>query len=254
MKSLSIARHARPQVQTLLIALAVTIVLWFIPFAGILTYPFRLFVTFIHEGGHALAALLTGNQVFGLQVAPNGSGLTYTSRGNVLAQMLVSSAGYLGAMAYGALLLVLIRRAVAARAVLTGSAIFVLALTLFYGLHNPFTIVAGLLLAAALLAVARYAQAIVANFLVAFLAVQCVVGALFDLRTLLFLSAPFSGAHTDAENMARTTHLPALFWALIWMVLAVVFLVGALRAYARGGTASRSDDGAMLPTRRRYSV
>src|SRR3954470_9832546 len=96
---MSLRADARPQARLLLFATIISIVLWFIPFAGILTYPFRLFVTFIHEGGHAIAALVTGNQVFGLQVAPNGSGLTYTSRGNGLAQMLVSSAGYLGAMA-----------------------------------------------------------------------------------------------------------------------------------------------------------
>ena len=130
----------------------------------------------------ALAALLTGNHVLGLRVAPNGSGLTYTSGGNIVAQMLVSSAGYLGSMVFGALLLVLIRRAVAARVVLTGSAIYILALTLLYGFPSVFTIVAGIVLAAALLLVARYAQPLVANFLVAFLAVQCIVGALFDLR------------------------------------------------------------------------
>ena len=254
MRSLSVAHDARPQVRTLLIALAVTIILWFIPFAGFLTYPFRLFVTFIHEGGHALAALITGNHVYGLQVAPNGSGLTYTSGGNVLARMLVSSAGYLGAMAYGALLLVLIRRAVAARAVLVGSAVFVLGLTLLYGFPNVFTIVAGVLLAAGLVVAARYASPIAANFLVAFLAVQCIVGALFDLRTLIFLSAPFRTVHTDAQNMAAATHLPALFWALAWTALAVVILAGALRAYARGGRIAPAGTPLPLRNRRGYSV
>ncbi len=108
-----VARDARPQARTLLIALAVTVLLWFLPFADLVTYPIRLFVTFVHEGGHALAALLTGNRVLGLQVAPGGGGLTYTTGGG-LAGLLVSSAGYLGAMAYGTLLLVLVRRAVAA--------------------------------------------------------------------------------------------------------------------------------------------
>jgi hypothetical protein len=65
--------------------------------------------------------------------------------------------------------------------------------------------------------------------------VQCIANALFDLRTLIFLSAPFaSHAHTDAENMARATGLPAIFWALLWMALALVMLVAALRDYATG--------------------
>jgi hypothetical protein len=52
---IKIANDARPQVRTLLVAVALSVLLWFIPFAEVLTYPFRLFVTFIHEGGHALA-------------------------------------------------------------------------------------------------------------------------------------------------------------------------------------------------------
>jgi len=134
---LRVNRDARPQALTLLTAAALSVVLWFIPFAEILTYPFRIFVTFIHEGGHALAALLTGNSVASLSVAMNASGETYTTKGGFLSQILVSSAGYIGAMAYGALLLVLIRRAVAARFVLLGSAAFILVLTIIFGLLKP---------------------------------------------------------------------------------------------------------------------
>src|SRR6186997_948779 len=132
-----LSSDARPQATTLLIAAVISIILWFIPFAEILTYPFRLFVTFIHEGGHAIAALLTGNSVASLSIATNASGETYTSQGGLISQILVSSAGYVGAMTYGALLLVLIRRAVAARVVLIGSAALILSLTLIYGLFKP---------------------------------------------------------------------------------------------------------------------
>src|SRR5947207_12726973 len=132
-----LANDARPQATTLLLAAALSIAFWFIPFAEILGYPFRIFVTFIHEGGHAIAALLTGNSVQSLSVAMNASGETYTTQGGTFSQMLVASAGYLGAMTYGALLLVLIRKAVAARIVLLGSAIIILLLTLVFGLVNP---------------------------------------------------------------------------------------------------------------------
>src|SRR6267142_558170 len=132
-----ISRDARPQATLLLTAAVISIVLWFIPFAEIVTYPFRIFVTFIHEGGHALAALLTGNSVESLSIATNASGETYTTQGGAFSQMFVSSAGYLGAMTYGALLLVLIRRAVAARVVLMGSAVIILVLTTVFGFFKP---------------------------------------------------------------------------------------------------------------------
>src|ERR1700680_1953833 len=134
---MTISDDARPQAMTLLFAAVISIALWFIPFAEVLSYPFRIFVTFIHEGGHAVAALLTGNSAQTLSVAMNASGETYTTQGGMFSQMLVSSAGYLGAMTFGALLLVLIRKAVAARVVLLGSALLILILTTVFGFIKP---------------------------------------------------------------------------------------------------------------------
>jgi peptidase M50B-like protein len=238
-----LSSDARPQATTLLIAAVISVILWFIPFAEILTYPFRLFVTFIHEGGHAIAALLTGNSVGSLSVALNASGETYTTKGGLFSQMLVSSAGYLGSMAYGALLLVLIRKAIAARVVLIGSATIIFALTIIYGLLSPifswgalsgipFTLFAGTLLTVGLVAVARFSRPRVATFFVSFLAVQCVLNALLDLKTVFFLSSPFApGAPTDAVNMANATGIPALVWATVWIAIALGILALAMRIY-----------------------
>ncbi|HEV7474371.1 MAG TPA: M50 family metallopeptidase [Pyrinomonadaceae bacterium] len=241
-----ISHDARPQASLLLIAATISIVLWFIPFAEILTYPFRIFVTFIHEGGHAIAALLTGNSVESLSVATNASGETYTTQGGTISQMFVSSAGYLGSMTFGAFLLVLIRKAIAARIVLIGSAALVLALTVIYGLFKPitsgvaltgvpFTILAGTLLTAGLVLVARYAKPRVATFFVSFLAVQCVLNALLDLKTVFFLSTSFApSVPTDAVNMANATGIPALFWSLTWIVTAIGILALTMRLYVVG--------------------
>jgi hypothetical protein len=230
---INISRDARPQVRTLLFATFITVGLWFIPYADILTYPFRIFVTFIHEGGHAIAALLTGNSVESLSVALNASGETYTTQGGLISQILVSSAGYLGATAYGVLLLFLIRRAIAARIVLIGSAALILALTLGYGWWSPLTLLMGILLSVGLIAIAKYASPRVATFFVSFLAVQCVLNALLDLKTVLFLSSPFApSVPTDAMNMANATGIPAMFWAVIWIGLSFLLLSMAMRFYA----------------------
>lgn len=243
---LSLSRDARPQAMTLLIAAAISVILWFIPFAEVLTYPFRIFVTFIHEGGHAIAALLTGNSVESLSVATNASGETYTTQGGLISQLFISSAGYLGSMAFGALLLVLIRKSIAARVVLYGSAVLVFGLTLIYGLFKPlvsfgtwsgipFTLFAGAFISIALILIARFASARVASFFVSFLAVQCILNALFDLKTVFFLSSPFGATvPTDAVNMAHATGLPAIFWAVLWIIAAVGILWFSMRLYVAG--------------------
>lgn len=251
---LRLQQDARPQAMTLLVAATLSVLLWFIPYAEILTYPFRIFVTFIHEGGHAIAALLTGNSVASLSVAMNASGETYTTEGGLISQVFISSAGYLGSMTFGALLLVLIRKAIAARIVLLSSAVLIFGLTMIYGLLKPmfsltawsgipFTLLAGTFLSLGLVLIARFATARVATFFVSFLAVQCVLNALFDLKTVFFLSSPFAPTvSTDAVNMARATGIPAIFWAAIWIVLALGILWFVMRLYVAGRDKSFQPD------------
>lgn len=241
---IKIAHDARPQARTLMIAVALSVLLWFLPFADVLTFPFRLFVTFIHEGGHALAAILTGNSVHSLVVNSDGSGEVLATHGGLLSGLVISSAGYLGAMTFGALLLVMIRRAVAARYVLVASAGFVLTMTLAYGIFGSFfTVLSGVALAGALLATARFAAPRVAAFLVSFLAVQCILNAIFDLKTVFFLSSPFAPpVHTDAANMAAATGIPALLWTLVWVAAAFLIVSFALRTYSESRRAPAQED------------
>jgi len=251
---LRLSQDARPQAMTLLIAATISVLLWFIPFAEFLTYPFRIFVTFIHEGGHAIAALLTGNSVASLSVAMNASGETYTTEGGLISQVFIASAGYVGSMAFGALLLILIRKAIAARLVLLGCGVLVFTLTMIYGVIKPvfsinawsgipFTLLAGTAITVGLVLIARFASARVATFFTSFLAVQCVLNALFDLKTVFFLSSPFGPTvPTDAANMAHATGIPAIFWTVIWIGLALVILWFAMRLYVAGRDKSYQPD------------
>jgi hypothetical protein len=239
-----IANDARPQVKALMVAAALSLALWFIPYAWVLSYPFQLFVTFIHEGGHALAAVLTGNSVQSLSVSLDTSGLTETliPQGGFFSRMLISSAGYVGAIAFGALLLWLVRKRVKARFVLVGSAVIIAGLTGVFGFLVPlknfsfgsislFTIVSGALITAGLLVAAKYLGPRERNFLVSFLAVQCVLDALFSLRDLLYLSIA-TDAPTDAKNMEVLTGVPSIFWGLFWAAVGFIIVTLALRAYA----------------------
>src|SRR2546423_14393537 len=96
----------------------------------------------------------------------------------------------------------------------------------------PFTLLAGGLMSVGLFAVARFASAKVATFLVSLLAVQCVLNALLDLKTVFFLSSPFAATvPTDALNMANATGIPAMFWAVLWIALSVLILAVAVKQY-----------------------
>jgi hypothetical protein len=213
----------------LLGASALSIVLSYIPFALFLTYPFRLFVTFIHEGGHAAATWLTLGSVDYIAINPDTSGVTLTMGGLGL---LVSSAGYLTSTVYGATLLVVCRQGASAKGVLAVTAAGILALTVFV-VEGLFGWLAGLGLVALLVYVAAAASLRAAHFFLSFLAVQCCLNALYDLNTLFVLST-VTRAPSDAVNMQRLTAIPAAFWALAWLAVSVVVLVWALRKHLRG--------------------
>lgn len=244
-----VAEDAKPQIMLLIIATVITIALWFIPYADYLVYPIRLFVTFIHESSHALVGFLTGGSVQSLTIASDGSGVVYSVPSGWLGAVLTSSAGYLGTTAFGVLLLLLMRRVVSSHKILFGCAVFVGLVTIFFGVLSPifnifslqvgfssilFTIISGAVLTAGLLALAKYASAKTANFAVAFLAVQCLLNSLSDLKTLFFINAPLIGSdlQNDATNMANATGLPGIVWVFIWIGISVLMISIGLRVYA----------------------
>ncbi len=246
----TLAEDARPQISLLIIATLVSVgiwgVSWFVPIAAYVLYPLQLFATFIHEGGHALAAFITGNAVMSLTVSPDGSGAVW-SQSSRLSGLFISSAGYLGTTAFGVLLLGWMRRGHSSRIALAAAGVFVGLMTIVFGFLAPFynflanvsflsvvfTVFSGTVLAAGLLAIAKFASLKWANFALAFLAVQCLLNALFSLRDLFVISAT-SGASSDAANMAAATGIPALVWAAAWIAISFVMIMVGIRMYAVG--------------------
>jgi hypothetical protein len=213
----------------LMLASAVTLVLWFIPFGDVITYPIRLFVTFIHEAGHALAALATFGGVNRVGLDWSGSGVTETVGGSGL---LISSAGYLSTTLYGSSLLLLIRRLTHLRTAAIGTGVLFLSMTVLFG-GNLLAWLAGLIFGVGAILLGLKVKPRLAQFLLSFLAVQCVLNAFYDLRTLIYLSAFDSSRPTDAQNMAVATggFVPAMVWAILWSLISLAILAATMFTY-----------------------
>ncbi|HKP45187.1 MAG TPA: M50 family metallopeptidase, partial [Pyrinomonadaceae bacterium] len=96
----------------------------------------------------------------------------------------------------------------------------------------PFTFFAGTLLTLGLAAIARFANSRIATFFVSLLAVQCVLNALLDLKTVFFLSSPFGPSlPSDALNMANASGVPAIVWSSVWIAVSVAILFFTMRLY-----------------------
>jgi hypothetical protein len=252
--NLTIANDARPQVKLLMWAifasLGLYVIAWFVPMTSYLVYPLQLFATFVHEGGHALAAVLTGSEVSNLTVWWDGSGEVRSNSTNT-ALLLISSAGYLGTTAFGTMLLVWMRYGFSSRIALYFASAFVGIMTVVFGLifpifnltnlgGIPFTVLSGAVLTAGLFAIAKYAELKWANFALAFLSVQCLLNAFFSLKDL-FIIATQTDMHNDAMNMAEATGVPSVIWVLFWIGISVLMISIGLRIYAVAQKSSGND-------------
>ncbi|MEZ5344161.1 MAG: M50 family metallopeptidase [Pyrinomonadaceae bacterium] len=245
-----IADDVRPQVKLLIIATVASVLIWlaswYFSFANYLVYPLQLFATFVHEGSHVLATVMTGGSVQSLTVSPDTSGVVWSVTNSWLSQLIVSSAGYIGTTAFGIALLIWFRYNYSSRNALYFSSGFVGIMTIVFGLLAPawnifnaqvsfgsvlFTVGSGAVLTAGLFALAKYAPLKWVNFSLAFLAVQCLLNAVFSLKDLFIISA-MTNSQSDAANMASATGLPAIMWVLIWIGISVVMISVGLRLYA----------------------
>jgi hypothetical protein len=205
------------------IAAAMSLAVSLAPAAGTALYPFRLFTTWVHESGHALATVLVGGRVSSIAIRPDASGVTYSLVPDTrLRRGVVASAGYCGAALVGCLLIGATRVERRAHAVLAGLGAGML-LTLLLWVRNPFGAAVVLAWAVAFLALARRGLGRTAQFLVGLLAVQVALNAVYDIRVLYLVDGP-----SDAATMASLFLLPAWLWASAWMLLAVALLGATL--------------------------
>ena len=89
---------------------AASLVLW----DTFVVYPFRLFVVFLHEISHGLAAVATGGRIVSIGLSFDEGGVCLTRGGW---PFLILNAGYLGSLLWGALFLLLGGRRTRARSV-----------------------------------------------------------------------------------------------------------------------------------------
>lgn len=191
-------------------------------------YPLKIFVVLLHEVSHALAAVATGGSISHITLDPNQGGATWTRGGSAF---LTLSAGYLGSLAWGALMLEAARarriRTDVVNGVLGG---VVLALTVLF-VRNPFGIGFGLLFGAALVGVSRRLSAGANRALLLTLGMTSSLYAILDIKSDI-LDRPH--LRSDAFMLSELTGIPTLAWGVLWigLALAVTFLLFR-RAYRK---------------------
>jgi hypothetical protein len=201
----------------LLGSVALTLLLYVLPFGSLIGRPLLLLSTLAHEMGHGLTAILLGGKFQRFMIWANGSGIAELEIDGfgAVRQGLTIAGGLVGPAVAAALCFACGRTAVGARACLVGLGALLGLLDLIL-VRNLFGLLfVGLLAAGALLAAAKASQDAV-RWLVVFAGVQLAL-AVFSRADYLFTPVARTGAGvypSDVSRLAEALFLPYWFWGL----------------------------------------
>ena len=211
----------------ILLVLALYLVLKFFggPYGEMVLYPVTLLVTFLHEFGHALGAIVTGGDVVSVQINPDGSGLTKT-RGGSLAIILMG--GYIGSAILGNLLFYIgARREKLAQITLNilSGIMIIVGFIWFDSLYTT-----GFLIAFALLLFFLANKTGLDREVLMFLGLACLLHIVQDFRV---------GPSSDLEQYANLfVIIPKTVWMYIWLGIVILLCLYNVRLIVKGAVGS----------------
>lgn len=213
------------------IAVVVVYLLWNIPAFDPLLYPLRLFVTYVHEAGHSIMALITGGQVIQFSISSDGSGLATTAGG---IRALILPAGYLGAAFFGAALFYFTHTLRYPRVISIMLGIGLIIFSVLFARPDrsglPLALIIGGLFGIALIAVGWKLNRALNIFILNVLAIITSLNAVMDLLLLINNANHSAGMirNDAAAFSAEIFPLPAVVWAILWAGLAILLLGAAV--------------------------
>lgn len=225
-----------------LIILVCTIILWNTD----LIKPLKLFAVFLHELGHAFMSFIFGNGIQQLRISLNESGYAITMPKSWFSAFMIANGGYLGSILF-ALLILYLKRTKFKKLIMGMVAVILLAVAIkFSGVS--FTLLYAAIFAAFVIIIYMLQNEKIEDWVIDIIGVASVAYAIYDtfvdtillqVNLKLHLLNGWGGTQpmTDAVQLEKMTHIPAVVWGALWLVIAF-FAVNAV--ILKGGSPSKS--------------
>ncbi len=218
--------------RALILALLTSLLLWNLPFGGLILYPFKLLATWLHEMSHGAVMLLSGAGFEHLKIFSDTSGIAQAQYSvGIAGRAAIHSAGYMGTALFGAVLLVLGQTRPGARSILAalGAGLGISgAIWIANSYGQSVAYIGGAVCIAISLVPSERLALLVTNFIAA----QACINAVLDIRVLfrtdMVINGQVAGA-SDAHNMASATFGSHWLWASIWLGWSCLCFYVALR-------------------------
>ncbi len=190
----------------------------------LLIYPIKLFVVMLHEMSHGLMAILFGGKILQIQIDSQiGGYCEYQIQAGFWGQFMTASAGYLGSLIGGILILLAAIKSIKDKYITLIIGIILLLLSYFvlqsgelFG--TAITLGFGLFMMVAF----KYGHPLFHDLFLKFIGITSCVYVIIDIKEdLLF---PLTNQVSDAHQIAILTGIPSKIVGIFWMLIALLLL------------------------------
>ena len=195
-------------------------------------YPLKIFVVFMHEVSHGLAALATGGSIKEIQVVSQEGGHAVTQGGS---RFWTLTAGYLGSLVWGGLILILAARTHLDKFLSTLIGAGMILISIFY-LRNSFGFLFGIGFGGVLIIAGRFLPESINKWMLRVIGLTSCLYVILDIKSdILDRSHLRSDARMLHEEV--TPYISTIVWGVLWMGIAVGVTLCVL--YIAGGERAR---------------
>ena len=198
----------------------------------VLLYPLKIFVVFMHEVSHGLAAYLTGGEIVEIEVNRQQGGHALTKGGN---RFLILTAGYLGSLIWGGIILLMAARTHFDKAISVLIGIGMVGITIGFG-SDTFTYLFGVGFGIGLIAIGLFLPEAANDWILRVIGLTSCLYAILDIKSDVL---DRSHLRSDARMLAELTDLPTLFWGILWIIIAIGLTIWFL--YIAGKSTDSTD-------------
>ncbi len=190
-------------------------------------YPLKIFVVFMHEVSHGLAAIATGGRILEIQINPQQGGHALTQGGS---RFWTLTAGYLGSLLWGGIILLLAARTRFDKAISILIGVGMVAISIGLG-ESTFTYLFGIGFGVALIAIGFYLPEVVNDWVLRIIGVTSCLYAILDIKSDVL---DRSSLRSDARMLSEVTGIATEIWGALWILIAIALTIWFL--YLAGKT------------------
>ena len=177
-------------------------------------YPLKIFVVFMHEVSHGLAAIVTGGRIVEIQINPQQGGHALTQGGS---RFWTLTAGYLGSLLWGGLILLLAARTQFDKTISIFIGLGMVVISIAFG-ESLFTYLFGIGFGVVLLAIGFFLPEAFNDWILRVIGVTSCLYAILDIKSDVL---DRSHLRSDARMLSEVTGLPTEFWGVLWILIAI---------------------------------